>query len=212
MYIPQKYHEESWEQQTLLIQRYPLGTIVTFEKGKLIANHIPFVYVEDQVSKKKYLHAHIARVNHQVPSLIDNDHVLVIFTSLDSYVSPSFYPEKERTGKVTPTWDFAAVHVYGKLKIVQDDKFLHTQLDSLTKQEERVRPQPWNVDDAPEKYTATLKKVITGLQIEIIESECKYKFEQKMLRENVDGVVAGLAEQGKIEVSEFVRVCNAQAS
>lgn len=208
MYIPPHYNEESWEAKKHLIQTYPLGTVVTLQDGKLVANHYPFYLKEDPESGKKYLQAHIAKKNGQVPSLEDNAHVLVIFKSPDSYILPSYYPEKARTHKFVPTWDFASLHVYGKLKIIDDFDFVRTQLNNFTNQQEAGRDAPWKVDDAPANYTKLMQKAITGLEIEIGETECKYKFEQKMSKENVSGVMEGLAEDGVHAVSGYVKQAN----
>lgn len=209
MYIPAKFNHESWEQKEFLIKKSPLGTVITTdENGKMIANHIPFYLHVDPQTKKKYLHAHVARKNPQLPSLASNDHVLVIFQSHDSYISPSYYPGKQETHKFVPTWDFGSLHVYGKLRIIDDFDFVRTQLENFTNQNEKTRADPWKVSDAPEPYLKLMQKAITGLEIEIEETECKYKFEQNMKRQDIDGVVEGLAEDGLHEVSALVEKLN----
>lgn len=209
MYIPAHYNSESWEAKKRLIQEYPLATVITTdENGKLIANHFPFYLHEDPETGKKYLHAHVAKKNHQVQSLKANDHVLTIFQSPDSYISPSYYPEKQKTHKFVPTWDFASLHIHGKLRLIDDFDFVRGQLEHFSNQQELKREQPWKLTDAPESYLKTLQKAITGLEIEIEETECKYKFEQKMSRESIDGVVKGLADDGITEVSAFVKEAN----
>lgn len=186
-----------------------MATVITTDNnGKLIANHFPVYLYEDEETGKKYLHAHVAKKNHQIPSLTANDHVLVIFQSPDSYISPSYYPEKKKTHKFVPTWDFASLHIYGKLRIVDDFDFVRTQLERFSNQQELKRDQPWKLSDAPENYLKLLQKAITGLEIEICETECKYKFEQKMSRENIDGVVDGLADDGLGAVSGYVKLSN----
>lgn len=208
MYIPAHYNEESWEPKKHLIETYPLATVVTTQDGKLVANHFPFYLHEDPETGKKVLQAHIAKKNGQVPSLRDNDHVLVIFQSPDSYISPTYYPEKQRTHKFVPTWDFASLHIYGKSKLIDDFAFVRRQLENFSHQNEKSRPVPWKVSDAPEKYTNLMQKAIIGLEIEICETECKYKFEQKYSHENVTGVVEGLAADGKHAVLEYVKQAN----
>lgn len=207
MYIPNHYNEDRWEQKELLIVHHPLGTLVTFDQ-KIIANHVPFFLHTDKETGKRYLQAHLAKKNHQIPLLQENDHVLVIFQSPDSYISPSYYPEKQKTHKFVPTWDFASLHVYGKSRIVDDFDFVRQQLVNFTNQNESTREKPWKVTDAPEGYLKIMQKAITGLEIEITETECKYKFEQKMAQENIDGVVAGLAHDGVAEVSNLVKQTN----
>lgn len=206
MYIPKKYNEDLWEAKAELIRSNPLATVVTMENGELIANHFPFYLKEED--GKKYLLAHVAKKNHQVPALRDSSNVLVIFQSPDSYISPSYYPEKAVTHKFVPTWDFAALHIKGRLKIVDDSAFVRNQLDHLTAQQEKSRLCPWEVADAPARYVELLQKAITGLQIEIDETQCKFKFEQDMSRDNIDGVVCGLKADGVEHVSRMVASAN----
>lgn len=209
MYIPAANKVESWDLKARLIREYPLGTVITTDAdGKFIANHIPFYLHEDKDSGKLYLQAHVAKKNHQIPSLTANENVLVIFQTPESYISPSYYPEKERTHKFVPTWDFGSVHVYGKLRIIDDFDFVRKQLEHFSSQQELKREKPWKLSDAPEGYLNTLQKAITGLEIEIGSTECKLKFEQKMSRENIDGVYNGLVEDGVAEVAEYVKECN----
>lgn len=210
MYIPAKYLIELWDQQEHLIKSYPLATVITIdEDGTPIANHLPMFLHVDKDTGKKYLHAHVAKKNHQLPSLKSNENVLVIFQSPSTYILPSYYPEKERTHKFVPTWDFASLHIKGKLKVIDDFDFVRAQLNNFTDQNEAERDVKWKVDDAPENYLKIMQKAITGLEIEIVDLKCKYKFEQKETRENVDGVISGLSEDGKELMSQYVKSANA---
>ncbi len=49
---------------------------------------------------------------------------LAIFQGPQAYISPSFYPSKQQTGEVVPTWDYAVVHAHGSLRFVQDAAWL----------------------------------------------------------------------------------------
>lgn len=210
MYIPKKYLDEDWEQVEYLIRKYPLATLITTDKdGSIIANHIPFFLNEDKDTGKKYLIAHIAKSNHQIPSLIDSDNVLVVFQSVDSYITPNHYPGKQETHKFVPTWDFAAAHIKGSSKIIDDFDFVRNQLNHLTNQQEAGKGEDsWKVSDAPEGYLKVMQKAITGLQIEIKSTQCKYKFEQGMKDQEVKGVIKGLSEEGKNEIATLVEEAN----
>ncbi|CAG7960034.1 unnamed protein product [Penicillium nalgiovense] len=56
--------------------------------------------------------------------------VLIVFTSpVDHYITPNFYTEsKLATGRVAPTWNYAAVQVYGRATIYHDTKDEQTEL------------------------------------------------------------------------------------
>lgn len=214
MYIPKKYQEEEWDQVEYLIKHYPLATIITTDGGAIIANHIPLYLKVDPSSGKRKLIAHIAKSNHQIPSLTSNDNVLVIFQSANSYITPNYYPTKQETHKVVPTWDFASVHIHGSSRIIDDFEFVRDQLNHLTNQEEGKKDagvDKWRVDEAPENYLKVMQKAITGLEIEIGSFECKYKFEQGARKQDVSGVISGLKGDGKEEMSKLTIDANARA-
>lgn len=62
----------------------------------------------------------MAKANSQIPALRKEEEVLVIFKYSDSYITPTYYPTKEETHKVVPTWDFGTVHCYGKPTVIDD--------------------------------------------------------------------------------------------
>lgn len=211
MFIPNKYLNEDWEAQEQIIKSNPLGTVITFsEEDGLIANHIPFYLKVDEKTGKKYLQAHLAKVNPQLKSLKNGKEVLIVFKSVDSYITPSYYPTKAETHKVVPTWDFGAVHCYGIPTIIDDPIWVREQLNHLSDQQEADRVKPWKVNEAPENYLQLLQKSICGLEIEISKIESKLKFEQKMKRQDIDGVIEGLKIDNKPEVSDYVKICNPQ--
>ncbi|KAI5960813.1 uncharacterized protein KGF55_004383 [Candida pseudojiufengensis] len=211
MYIPKKNLKENWEEVEYLIENYPLATIITIDEGSIIANHIPFVLKIDESGGSKKLLAHIAKSNHQIPSLKSNDNVVVIFQSINSYITPEYYPTKQETHKVVPTWDFASVHIHGISKIIDDFEFVRNQLNLLADQEEGKKPtnqKKWKVNEAPENYLKIMQKNIVGLEIEITSFECKYKLQQDMRKQDLDGVIEGLANDNKIELSELTKKTN----
>lgn len=203
MYIPTKYNEPEWKEIEHLIKAYPLATVITNVGGKIEANHIPFYLKVD--GDKTYLQAHVSKANPQLPAWRDNDDVLVIFQSRDSYITPNYYPSKQETHKFVPTWDFGAVHISGKSRVIDDTSYVRTQLDNLTLQEETKVGSDWKVSDAPESYVTLKQKAIIGLQIEVVSTECKYKFDQDMKSDDVNGVIHGLKGHGKEEVSDLVK-------
>lgn len=211
MYIPK--HFESME-----LSRYkspkkpPLGTLFSSKASRqgffgwrtssnkddpdfgMCASHIPFVFVEFDNGEHKLI-AHLARKNKQVEMLERVQKCLVVFQSVDSYISPAWYPMKKRTHKFVPTWDFAAVHVYGTPRIIRDDKdWLINMLSTLTDQEEEKRPEgemyeeKWSVSDAPDSYINAMLQNIVRLKISITHIQSKFKFDQNKSQINVEGI------------------------
>ena len=146
MHIQDHFREEDHESLLRFIGEFPLATFVAEIEGRTVANHFP-MFVADG-----WLTAHIPRGNplwHE----IDDAEVLCIFTGPDAYISPSWYPSKAVHGKVVPTWNYSAVHVYGSVKTQHDSDWKMSHLESLTDFFEKKQREPWQVSDAPSTFT-----------------------------------------------------------
>ncbi|EXM14732.1 Transcriptional regulator PAI 2-type [Fusarium oxysporum f. sp. vasinfectum] len=242
MYIRAAHAEADLRVLRRLIHENPLGMLTTGIKSPtysfLQSSHIPFLLdVKDESSETELgkLRGHLARQNPQSKIMMEHcssspslnnfleDEVLVIFTrSAHHYVTPKFYTEsKPATGKVVPTWNYAAAQVYGKARIYYENnqetsRFLGTAISDLTNHNETKimgytggdRPSQWKVTDAPERFIDLLKRNIIGIEIEVTKLEGKFKMSQEMAKGDRQGVIEGFenlqTEVGN-EVAEVVR-------
>lgn len=212
------------------VRTYPLGQLTTAIKSDLASTiqvtHIPFVLDEGADGSPGVLRAHMARANQQAkvlreaaaatPDGVLSDEVYVLFNApVHHYVTPKFYSQtKPDTGKVVPTWNYAAVQVYGKLRVFAENDadagaFLGQQISDLTDMMEGKadHDKKWKVTDAPEKYTDLLKKAIIGLEIKVDRIEGRFKLSQEMGDGDWSGVVKGFNDLGTpqgIEMSKMV--------
>jgi transcriptional regulator len=181
--------------------------------------------VDDESSESELgrLRGHLARQNPQSKAIIEdltsktsprnNDkntldqEVLIIFNSpIQHYVPPKFYTEsKPTTAKVVPTWNYAAVQIYGKAtfyfeKNDETSNFLQTQMNDISQHGEVAimgydgkgdNPGPWKVTHAPERYIEIMKKSIIGVEIKITRMDGKFKMSQEMREGDVEGVIKG---------------------
>lgn len=194
MYLPPHFREQRLEALHNLIRSAPLGLLVTAEGG-LAANHVPFrLHPEGGSAGLGCLRAHIARANDHA-RIAGAVEALVVFQGVDHYISPSWYATKALTGKVVPTWNYVAVHVTGRLRIVDDADFLAAQIRDLTDAHEQSRAEPWAVSDAPDTFIAQQMRAIVGLEIDILKLEGKWKLSQNRNAEDRSGVVAGLGRE-----------------
>ncbi|POS74175.1 transcriptional regulator [Diaporthe helianthi] len=153
------------------------------------------------------------------PRRLERD-VMVLFNGpAHHYVTPKFYVDtKPATGKVVPTWNYAAVQVYGKLSVYYDtakdsstDAFLTkavADLSRLAETEIMGYERPWKVEDAPGSYVELLKKAIIGIEIEITDMGGKWKMSQEMKGRDSQGVEDGFNALGTDEgrqIAEMVR-------
>ena len=68
----------------------------------LVASHIPMI-LDTEPELLGTLRGHVSRANPQWRTLVPGVRALAIFSGPHHYVSPSWYPEKQATGKVVPT-------------------------------------------------------------------------------------------------------------
>ncbi|KAJ3903808.1 transcriptional regulator PAI 2-type [Lentinula edodes] len=160
------------------------------------------------------------------PSLLESQPMILFTSPHQHYISPRFYTStKPTTGKVVPTWNYAAVQVYGEARVyyhLDDDAegeetstFLDAQVRDLTDQEEgkislslgegsgsgegegEREGERWKISDAPASYVNTLKKGIIGIEVRIQSIAGKYKMSQEMGSGDREGVVQGLGGLGE---------------
>ncbi len=193
MYRPAHFDEPRLDVLHALMRAHPLALLITGDEGRLVANHVPFVLVDD--GDRGTLRAHIAKANDQVEPLRAGGEALVVFQGPQSYVSPSWYPSKAVHGKVVPTWNYVVVQAKGRSRVIDDAAWVHAQIELLTASQEGRRPKPWHVDDAPSDFVAAQMRAIIGIEIPIATLEGKWKVSQNRPEADRRGVEAALRDE-----------------
>jgi transcriptional regulator len=165
---------------------------ITLGACGLFASHIPMI-LEDDGSRFGVLKGHISRANTQWRDFVPTVDALAIFAGHQHYITPTWYPGTKEHGKEVPTWNYVVVHVYGPLKVIQDDHWLLTNVEKLTNIHEAASPIPWKVSDAPKDFIESQLKGIVGLELPIQRLEGKWKVSQNRTERERNGVVDGLA-------------------
>src|SRR5215467_391987 len=190
MYLPAQFREERVPVLHDLIRRSGLATLVTVGPDGLEANHLP-IELDPEPAPLGTLRAHVSRAN-PVWRTASREQALAIFQGPDHYISPAFYPTKAESGKVVPTWNYAVVHAYGSLSVVEDAAWLYRLVEQLTHRFEAGRARPWQVTDAPRDFIETQLKAIVGLEIRLTRLDGKWKVSQNRAPRDRAGVVDGL--------------------
>lgn len=195
MYIPGQFEETSVDAMHELMRVRPLATLVTLSADGLNANHIP-LHLSDLPAPYGTLQGHVTRANPLLDDLENDIEALAVFHGPDTYITPSWYASKKETGKVVPTWNYAVVHAYGFLRVVDDAVWLRAQLEALTTHNEASFPEPWAVADAPHEYTQKLISHIVGIEMVISRLSGKWKVSQNQPQQNQASVIEGLKASG----------------
>jgi transcriptional regulator len=129
---------------------------------------------------------------------------LGIFQGPGTYISPAWYPTKQETGRVVPTWNYAVVHAHGPLRVIDDRAWLRDFVTRLTNRHESGRSDPWHVTDAPAEYIDQMLGAIIGLEIPLTRLRGKWKMSQNRPAQDRAGVVDALTRAGD-PVADLVR-------
>jgi transcriptional regulator len=196
LYLPRHFEQQDPQALQALMHDHPLATWVCVAEGEPVINHLP-LHLDPTRGQHGTLIGHVARAN-PVWQLRPTSSV-VIFHGPQAYVTPSWYPTKQASGKVVPTWNYAVVHAHGLPRFIEDRDQLHALVSRLTDRHEAGRAHPWSVNDAPPDYTQTMLGAIVGLEIEITNIQGKFKLSQNRLPVDQRGVLEGAAQGAEAE-------------
>src|SRR5512146_2132827 len=179
MYQPAHRRFEVTDPAALLAElaaRVP-ATLVTLGSDGLRASILPMLFHPDD-GPGGILRGHLARPNPQWRDIDPSVEALAIFNGPDAYVSPAFYEEKRRTGKVVPTWNYVTVLAHGVITVHPEPEWLLAHVRRLVDRHEAARADPWSIDDAPDGYVETQARAIVGIELRISHLEAKRKLSQ----------------------------------
>lgn len=169
MYIPKHFSEEDISQILSFMKEFSFATIVSMQDSMPVATHLPFVIEERE--DKIILVAHFARANEQWKAL-EQQTALIIFAEPHAYISPTHY----ETELNVPTWNYVAVHAYGKVEIIADKQKTIAVLEKTIRNYEAGYEQQWN--QLPEKYRDGMVKGIVAFEVTVTDLQAKYKLSQ----------------------------------
>ena len=198
MYIPKYFKVTNVDEISGFIQKNSFGTIVTTEQGKPIATHLPM-----RLSKKDddyYITGHMAYGNPQWKTFESCEDVLVIFQGSNAYISSSWYGHEE-----VPTWNYQAVHVYGKASILEKDELIE-DLTLMMKKYEKNRENPVLWNKLSPRFLENQLRGIVGFKIKVREIQAAYKLSQNRNEADYKNVIDQLQNEGNPNSEQMAEV------
>lgn len=190
MYIPPSNREDRREVLHAIMRQNSFATLISMGEGGLVATHLPVLLRED--GPYGTLLCHLARANGQWRDFADEAEVLVLFQGPHAYISPSWYED----AMSVPTWNYVAVHAYGRPRLVEEPEALRGLLAALVREYEGAFQRPWDIERLPEEYVRKQMRAIVGVEIPISRLEGKRKLSQNRSPADRAGVAAALRVQG----------------
>jgi transcriptional regulator len=166
------YFKANDQQEVIdFMQAHPFVMLISRGEEFPVATQVP-VLIEER-DGKMMLRAHIMRKTDHHLALEKDQNVLVIFSSAHTYVSASWYVNKQQGS----TWNYKTVHAKGKLTFTGKDELIQLLTD-LTDKFENNPASPSLMKHLPESYVQTLIKAIVGIEIEITDIQHVFKLSQ----------------------------------
>ena len=200
MYIPPFNKITDKVRINAFIHAHGFASLVTRGEHGLWASHLP-VLLDENVGEHGRLRSHMARANAQWRDLAQGGEVLCVFHGPHAYISPSWYVQQH----TVPTWNYGAVHVYGRPRLVETDALKQIVRDTTTKYESAM-PIPWTIPLSEEEMDRMCKAIV-GFTIEITRVEAKFKLGQNRSPEDQAKMLQALRaapDCGSRELAQFI--------
>lgn len=200
MYIRSPHREEDTPKILEFISQNEFATLITYDGEKPIATHL-LLSAGQTENGEMFLEGHVARANQQWKTFNETKEVLAIFFGAHAYLSPTWY---ENPDESVPTWNYISAHLYGKPRIIEDEKELLELMQRLVGKYEAK--SGYKLDDLPKDYLEKQLKGIVGFRIEITKIECSFKLAQTLDSQSYQNVIDQL---GKSEDENSKKIAEA---
>ena len=165
-----RYAAQDPAQVDLLVKENPFALVVSATDGVPVATHVPVILESDRVEGGTLL-GHLARANPHWRSWESSPEVLVIFQGPHGYVSPTVYA----TDPAVPTWDYAAVHVTGRLELLDDALEV---VERTVEAVESARRPSWEPTPASRERFRVLLPGVVAFRVHVRTVQSMFKLSQ----------------------------------
>tara|TARA_R110000824_G_scaffold114339_2_gene264797 strand:- start:62 stop:691 length:630 start_codon:yes stop_codon:yes gene_type:complete len=205
MYRPKMFDVTDVTDMHAIIHANGFAALVTAGAQGMTASHIPLHLTDD--GEFGLLWGHLAKANDQWQAFDGGAEALAVFGGPHTYISPTWYASE----KSVPTWNYEAVHAYGRPRVMDDPEAVVARLASLTGQYEGTDDSAWSPRTLPADFVAAQLKGIVAFEMRIERLEGKRKMSQNRKPEDVAGAIDGLKATGRpveSQVAEIVAKAN----
>jgi transcriptional regulator len=196
MYIPKHFLVEDQKTIFEFLRNNSFGILFSNHKGSSFATHLPFLLNKEE----EYFYGHFARSNPQWEDIV-NQKVLAVFQGPHSYISPSWY----ETNVSVPTWNYVAVHVYGRVEIIENNEELLEDLNEMVSIFEGPNGS-YQIDASNSDFVNGLMKGIIGFKLHIQKLEGKWKLSQNHSVERQGRVISNLEQIDNDNAREITKL------
>jgi transcriptional regulator len=202
VYIPEHNRLRHDEDAVAFMRANPFAILISSTDDGPFATHLP-LFLREQEGKVR-LRGHVAKANPHWRYLEQQAQCLTIFHGPHAYISPTNYNARESV----PTWNYAAVHLYGNARLFSSQEDLHQMLHELIETFEPAYSRQW--ETMSQAFRENMLRQIVGFEIVATRIEGKFKLSQNRTREDQTNVIASLEKSRDTVVSEVAHMMKEQ--
>jgi transcriptional regulator len=202
VYIPEHFRGRNHEDTVNFMRANPFAILISSLDSGPFATHLP-LFVREQ-EETLTVRGHVAKANPHWRYLEEQPQCLAIFHGAHSYISPSNYAARESV----PTWNYAAVHLYGNARLIATREDLLAMLHELMGSFEPAYAEQWGTLD--EAYRERMLSQIVGFEITATKIEGKFKLSQNRPRQDQANVIASLEKSEDTAIAGVSRLMRDQ--
>ena len=180
----------------------PFAILISSTEEGPFATHLPLFVLQKE--EMVFLHGHVAKANPHWHYLERQTQCLTIFHGPHAYVSPSNYSARESV----PTWNYAAVHVYGNPRIFSSPQEVQEMLGELVATFESAYRSQW--ESLSPTFRENMLRQIVGFEIAATRIEAKFKLSQNRTRDDQARVIASLEKSDDSAIAGVARMMKEQ--
>jgi len=170
MYVPKINQIDDPAALLAYMRAYSFAVLATSGPGGLMATHLPFVVEEEGGGIT--LRAHMAKANAQWRDFAAGEDALVIFMQPHAYVSPRHYDSRQNV----PTWNYVAVHAYGRPLLIEERAAKIALQQTLIRQYDPAYLE--QMAELPDSYLDARLAAIVSFSLAVTRIEARYKLSQ----------------------------------
>ena len=193
MYIPEFNRQEDRATILAFMRANPFAILISNVDGIPFATHLPLLI--EEAGNQIIIQGHMAKANAHWKSMKETEESLIVFHGPHAYISPSLYDHRESV----PTWNYAAVHVYGEPTLFTDEESLRATLHRMIDTFESSYMAQWS--ELSEQYQSRMMKHIVGFNIKVKRLEGKFKLSQNRTKGEQARVIQALNQSKDSNIS-----------
>jgi transcriptional regulator len=200
MYVPKINQIEDQAALLAYMRAYSFAALATSGAGGLMATHLPFVI--EEAGGRVTLLAHMAKANPQWRDFAAGAEALAIFMQPHAYVSPRLYDSRQNV----PTWNYVAVHAYGRPVLIEE------RAAKMELQKKLIRQYDAGylaqMAELPDSYLDAKLAAIVSFSLAVTRIDARYKLSQDKNpaeRERIARELAASGDRVAAETAQLMR-------